>query len=167
MIMKLQKSKEELRRLMVTNPEPNVIEIDQVVNEIKAIIEENPFFQYPLYNLCDCDELEDYECDLHFNEGCRYFNTHNRPMCVIGHWFDIHQINTPSDFGVNYINEMEGNNVSEVLDLVQQNIEFTVSYDAREFLSLVQQAQDTGTAWIDAFNNNLPFSLQSERLESK
>ena len=152
---------------MVTNPEPNVIDIDQVVNEIKAIIEENPFFQYPLYNLCDCDELEDYECDLHFNEGCRYFNTYNRPMCVIGHWFDIHQINTPSDFGVNYINEMEGNNVSEVLDLVQQNIEFTVSYDAREFLSLVQQAQDTGTAWIDAFNNNLPFSLQSERLESK
>ena len=152
---------------MVTNPEPNVIDVDQAVNEIKAIIEENPFFQYPLYNLCDCDEDEDFECDLHFAEGCRYFNTYNRPMCVIGHWFDSHNINTPSDFGVNYINEMEGSNVSEVLDLVQQNIDFVVSDDAKDFLTLVQQAQDTGTAWIDAFNNNLPFSLQSERLETE
>ena len=152
---------------MVTNPEPNVIDIDQVVNEIKAIIEENPFFQYPLYYLCDCSELEDYECDFHADEGCRYFNTNNQPMCVIGHWLDSHNINTPSDFGVNYIREVEGKNASEVLELVQQNIEFTVSDDARDFLTLVQQAQDTGTAWIDAFNNNLPFSLQSERLESK
>ena len=29
----------------------------------------------------------------------------------------------------------------EVLDRVQQNIEFTVSDDARDFLTLVQQAQ--------------------------
>ena len=152
---------------MITNPDPNVIDIDQAVNEIKQIVKENPFFQYPLYNLCDCDEDEDFECDLHFAEGCRYFNTNNWPMCVIGHWFDSHNINTPSDFGVNYINEMEGSNVSEALDLVQQNIDFVVSDDAKDFLTLVQQAQDTGTAWIDAFNNNLPFSLQSERLEAK
>ena len=154
---------------MVTNPEPNVIDVDQAVNEIKAIIEENPFFQYPLYYLCDCDELTgtDDECDFHLAEGCRYFNSDDRPMCVIGHWLDSHQINTPESFGVNYISEVEGNNVSEVLDLVQQNIEFTVSDDARDFLSLVQRAQDTGMAWVDAFNNNLPPSLQSERLESK
>ena len=160
---------------MVTNPEPNVIDIDQAVNEIKQIVKENPFFQYPLYQFCDCerygsdsspDANEDI-CDFHAKEGCRYFNTYNRPMCVIGHWFDSHNINTPSDFGVNYINEVEGNNVSEVLDLVQQNIDFTVSDDAKDFLTRIQQAQDTGTAWIDAFNNNLPFSLQSERLESK
>ena len=68
---------------MVTNPEPNVIDIDQAVNEIKAIIEENPFFQYPLYTDCDCDELEYYECDFHANEGCRYFNSYDRPMCVL------------------------------------------------------------------------------------
>ena len=145
----------------------NVIEIDQVVNEVKAIVEENPFFQYPLYQFCDCEELEDYECDFHADEGCRYFNTNDQPMCVIGHWFHSHNINTPSDFGVNYIREVEGNNVSEVLDLVQQNIEFTVSDDARDFLTLVQQAQDTGMAWVDCFNNNLPHFLQSERLESK
>ena len=159
---------------MVTNPEPNVIDVDQAVNEIKQIVKENPFFQYPLYQLCDCERDESDSdpdgndiCDLHANEGCRYFNTHDRPMCVIGHWLDSHNINTPSDFGVNYIREVEGKNASEVLDLVQQNIEFTVSDDARDFLSLVQRAQDTGMAWVDCFNNNLPFSLQSERLESK
>ena len=85
-------------------------------------------------------------------------------MCVIGHWFDSHRINTPESFGVNYIQEVEGRNASEVLDLVRQNVDFTVSDDARDFLTLVQQSQDTGTAWVDAFNNNLPPSLQSERL---
>ena len=159
---------------MVTNPEPNVIDVDQAVNEIKQIVKENPFFQYPLYQLCDCEQYESDSdpdgndiCDFHAYEGCRYFNTHDRPMCVIGHWLDSHNINTPSDFGVNYIREVEGQNASEVLDLVQQNIEFTVSDDARDFLSLVQRAQDTGTAWVDAFNNNLPASLQSERLETE
>ena len=151
---------------MVINPEPNVIDIDQAVNEIKQIVKENPFFQYPLYQLCDCDELTgtDDECDFHLAEGCRYFNSDDRPMCVIGHWFNSHNINTPESFGVNYIKEVEGQNASEVLDLVHQNVDFTVSDDARNFLTLVQQAQDTGMAWVDAFNNNLPHELKFERL---
>ena len=34
----------------------NVIEIDQAVNEIKQIVKENPFFQYPLIlSFCECD----------------------------------------------------------------------------------------------------------------
>jgi len=146
-----------------------VIDVYQAVNEIKEIVKENPFFQYPLYYLCDCDELTgtDDECDFHADEGCRYFNTDNRPMCVIGHWFDSHNINTPESFGVGYIKEVEGQNASEVLDLVHQNVDFTVSDDARDFLTLVQQSQDTGMAWVDCFNNNLPHFLQSERLESK
>ena len=37
----------------------NVIEIDQVVNEVKAIVEENPFFQYPLYQFCECERWEE------------------------------------------------------------------------------------------------------------
>jgi hypothetical protein len=144
----------------------NIIDVDQVVNEIKAIVEENPFFEYPLYQFCDCDELtgtED-ECDFHLNEGCRYFNTDNRPQCVVGHWLDGHNLNTPESFGVQYINEMEGSNASEVLDRVQQNNDFVVSDDARDFLTLVQQSQDTGMAWVDAFNNNLPEELKSEKL---
>ena len=143
-----------------------VIDVDQVVNELKQIVKENPFFQYPLYQFCDCDELtgtED-ECDYHLNEGCRYFNTDNRPQCVIGHWFDSHNLNTPESFGVEYINEMEGSNASEVLDRVQQNNDFVVSDDARDFLTLVQQSQDTGMAWVDAFNRNLPDELKSEKL---
>ena len=152
-----------------------VIDITQAVNEIKQIVKENPFFQYPLYQLCDCERYESDSspdaneniCDFHADEGCRYFNTNDRPMCVIGHWFDSHNINTPESFGVNYIREVEGQNASEVLDLVQQNIEFTVSDDARDFLTLVQQSQDTGMAWVDCFNNNLPHFMQSERLESK
>ena len=41
-----------------------VIDVYQAVNEIKEIVKENPFFQYPLYYLCDCDELTgtDDEC---------------------------------------------------------------------------------------------------------
>tara|TARA_R110000744_G_scaffold219651_1_gene338340 strand:- start:266 stop:739 length:474 start_codon:yes stop_codon:yes gene_type:complete len=143
-----------------------VIDVDQVVNELKQIVKENPFFQYPLYQFCDCDELTgtDDECDFHLNEGCRYFNTDNRPQCVIGKWLDSHNLNTPESFGVEYIREMEGQNASEVLDKVQQNVDFTVSDDARDFLTLVQQAQDTGMAWVDAFNNNLPHELKFERL---
>ena len=143
-----------------------VIDVDQVVNELKQIVKENPFFQYPLYQFCDCDELTgtDDECDFHLNEGCRYFNTDNRPQCVIGKWLDSHNLNTPESFGVNYIREIEGQNASEVLDKVQQNVDFTVSDDARDFLTLVQQAQDTGMAWVDAFNNNLPHELKFERL---
>jgi len=143
-----------------------VIDVDQVVNELKQIVKENPFFQYPLYQFCDCDELTgtDDECDFHLNEGCRYFNTDNRPQCVIGKWLDSHNLNTPESFGVNYIKEIEGQNASEVLDKVQQNVDFTVSDDARDFLTLVQQAQDTGMAWVDAFNNNLPHELKFERL---
>ena len=144
----------------------NIIDVDQVVNELKQIVKENPFFQYPLYQFCDCDELTgtDDECDFHLNEGCRYFNTDNRPQCVIGKWLDSHNLNTPESFGVNYIKEIEGQNASEVLDKVQQNVDFTVSDDARDFLTLVQQAQDTGMAWVDAFNNNLPHELKFERL---
>ena len=143
-----------------------VIDVDQVVNELKQIVKENPFFQYPLYQFCDCDELTgtDDECDFHLNEGCRYFNTDNRPQCVIGKWLDSHNLNTPESFGVEYIREIEGQNASEVLDKVQQNVDFTVSDDARDFLTLVQQAQDTGMAWVDAFNNNLPHELKFERL---
>jgi len=143
-----------------------VIDVDQVVNELKQIVKENPFFQYPLYQFCDCDELTgtDDECDFHLNEGCRYFNTDNRPQCVIGKWLDSHNLNTPESFGVNYIKEIEGQNASEVLDKVQQNVDFTVSDDARDFLTLVQQSQDTGMAWVDAFNNNLPHELKFERL---
>tara|TARA_R110000751_G_scaffold68908_1_gene140120 strand:- start:494 stop:967 length:474 start_codon:yes stop_codon:yes gene_type:complete len=143
-----------------------VIDVDQVVNELKQIVKENPFFQYPLYQFCDCDELTgtDDECDFHLNEGCRYFNTDNRPQCVIGKWLDSHNLNTPESFGVNYIKEIEGQNASEVLDKVQQNVDFTVSDDARDFLTLVQQAQDTGMAWVDAFNNNLPHELKFEKL---
>jgi len=143
-----------------------VIDVDQVVNELKQIVKENPFFQYPLYQFCDCDELTgtDDECDFHLNEGCRYFNTDNRPQCVIGKWLDSHNLNTPESFGVNYIKEIEGQNASEVLDKVQQNVDFTVSDDARDFLTLVQQSQDTGMAWVDAFNNNLPHELKFEKL---
>mgnify|MGYP003634768351 FL=1 len=143
-----------------------VIDVDQVVNELKQIVKENPFFQYPLYQFCDCDELTgtDDECDFHLNEGCRYFNTDNRPQCVIGKWLDSHNLNTPESFGVNYIKEIEGQNASEVLDKVQQNVDFTVSDDARDFLTLVQQSQDTGMAWVDAFNRNLPDELKSEKL---
>jgi len=143
-----------------------VIDVDQVVNELKQIVKENPFFQYPLYQFCDCDELTgtDDECDFHLNEGCRYFNTDNRPQCVIGKWLDSHNLNTPESFGVNYIKEIEGQNASEVLDKVQQNVEFIVDDDARDFLTLVQQAQDTGMTWVDAFNNNLPHELKFERL---
>jgi hypothetical protein len=152
-----------------------VIDITQAVNEIKQIVKENPFFQYPLYQLCDCERYESDSspdaneniCDFHADEGCRYFNTDDRPMCVIGHWFDSHNINTPESFGVNYIREVEGQNASEVLDLVRQNVDFAVSDDARDFLTLVQQSQDTGMAWVDCFNNNLPHFMQSERLESK
>ena len=146
-----------------------VIDVYQAVNEIKEIVKENPFFQYPLYYLCDCDELTgtDDECDFHLNEGCRYFNSDDRPMCVIGHWFNSHNINTPESFGVGYIKEVEGQNVTEVLNLVQQNNDFVVSDDARDFLTNVQQSQDIGIPWVDAFNKNLPHFLQSERLESK
>ena len=143
-----------------------VIDVDQVVNELKQIVKENPFFQYPLYQFCDCDELTgtDDECDFHLNEGCRYFNTDNRPQCVIGKWLDSHNLNTPESFGVEYIRQIEGQNASEVLDKVQQNVDFTVSDDARDFLTLVQQSQDTGMAWVDAFNNNLPHELKFEKL---
>ena len=154
---------------METNPEPNVIDVEQAVNEIKAIVEKNPSFEYPLYHLCDCDELTGtgIECDFHMEEGCRYFNSDDRPMCVIGHWFDSHQINTPESFGVGYISEVEGKNVGEVLILVQQNNNFVVSEDALDFLTSVQQSQDIGMPWVDAFNKNLPHSMQSEKLESK
>ena len=145
-----------------------VIDVDQAVNEIKQIIKETPFFQYPLYQFCSCEwEESDYGddiCDWHIDEGCRYFNSDYRPMCVIGHWLDSHNLNTPESFGVGYIREMEGQNASEVLDLVQQNNDFVISDDARDFLTLVQQSQDTGEAWVDAFNKNLPEELKSERL---
>ena len=147
----------------------NIIDVDQVVNEIKAIVEENPFFQYPLYQFCECSRAfgssqDEIECDFHADEGCRYFNTDNAPVCVVGKWLDSHNLNTPESFGVEYIREMEGQNASEVLDKVQQNNDFIVGDDARDFLTLVQQSQDTGDAWIDAFNRNLPHFLQSERL---
>tara|TARA_R110001606_G_scaffold128599_1_gene263207 strand:- start:819 stop:1319 length:501 start_codon:yes stop_codon:yes gene_type:complete len=149
-----------------------VIDVDQAVNELKQIVKETPFFQYPLYQFCECErwasnsgpDANENECEFHAEEGCRYFNTDNEPVCVIGKWLDSHNLNTPESFGVNYIKEIEGQNASEVLDKVQQNVEFIVDDDARDFLTLVQQAQDTGMTWVDAFNNNLPHELKFERL---
>ena len=43
-------------------------------------------------------------------------------------------------------------------------MDFTVSDDARDFITLVQQSQDTGMAWVDCFNNNLPHFMQDDRL---
>ena len=136
----------------------NVLDTDQVVNEIKEIVSKNPSFRYPMYYLCECNGIsEEEECDYHLEEACRYFNSAKDPVCVIGHWLASHNLNTPEKFGVESLNQIEGEHAIEVLEKVQQNNNFAVSDDARDFLVAMQRSQDEGISWQDSFNVNLPF----------
>jgi len=153
------------------------VDLETVVADLKAIVESNPDYIYPDSLHCeDCSYApgEDYDrtyCDFHYDlyGGCRYFGeprkgNKERPSCVVGYWLDKNNLNTPADFGVDDLFEIEGESSDKILDLVQANTEYSFGTEVREFLSSAQSHQDHYKTWKDSYNESLPSFLASERL---
>jgi len=153
------------------------VDLETVVADVKVIVESNPDYIYPDSLHCeDCSYApgEDYDrtyCDFHYDlyGGCRYFGeprkgNKERPSCVVGYWLDKNNLNTPADFGVDDLFEIEGESSDKILDLVQANTEYSFGTEVREFLSSAQSHQDHYKTWKDSYNESLPSFLASERL---
>jgi len=153
------------------------VDLETVVADLKVIVESNPDYIYPDSLHCEnCSYApgEDYDrtyCDFHYDlyGGCRYFGeprkgNKERPSCVVGYWLDKNNLNTPADFGVDDLFEIEGESSDKILDLLQANTEYSFGTEVREFLSSAQSHQDHYKTWKDSYNESLPSFLASERL---
>jgi len=153
------------------------VDLETVVADVKVIVESNPDYIYPDSLHCeDCsyapgEDPDRTYCDFHYDlyGGCRYFGeprkgNKERPSCVVGYWLDKNNLNTPADFGVDDLFEIEGESSDKILDLVQANTEYSFGTEVREFLSSAQSHQDHYKTWKDSYNESLPSFLASERL---
>ena len=137
------------------------IDLDQIVMELKEIVDTNPGFIYPKGGQ-DCEmcwdfplgqdfELED--CGLHTSSdgGCRYFDNSNYPVCIMGRWLESHNLKTPSDFGVDCILEIEDEKFDDVVGMT----DYELTEDAIKFGLQIQSNQDHYYTWLDSFNRSL------------
>ena len=153
------------------------VEIESVVSDVKSIVSNNPDYVYPDYINCDdCgyqpgEEFDRTYCDFHYQKdsGCRYFGeprrgNKERPSCLVGYWLDKNNFNTPAQFGVDDLFELEGENSDKILDLLQSHTEYSFGTEVREFLSSAQSHQDHYKTWKDSYNDSLPQFMSQERL---
>ena len=137
------------------------IDLDQMVTELKEIVDTDPNYVYPKGGQ-DCEMCWDFplgedfgleDCGLHTSEegGCRYFDNDNSPVCIMGRWLENHNLKTPSDFGVDCILEIE----DEKFDDVIEKTNYELTEDAVKFGLNVQSYQDCYHTWLDAFNLSL------------
>ena len=140
------------------------IDLDQMVLELKEIVDTDPGFTYPTTQECpNCFDLplghdfEMWECGFHTDDGgsgeggCRYFDNSNYGVCIMGKWLESHNLKTPSDFGVDDILEIEDEKFDEVIG--KTNYELTE--DAIKFGLQIQSNQDHRYTWLDSFNLSL------------
>ena len=125
-----------------------IIDLPQMIIELRDIIETKPDFVFPDYIGCeDCsyipgEEFDETYCDFHYSlsGGARYWGNKNNPVCVMGHWLSSHELTTVEKFGkeeVTVFEGLEGEGISDLLELVQVN-------------------QDHFMSWKDSFNSALP-----------
>jgi hypothetical protein len=144
------------------------ITYDKVKNDIWEVIKDRQDFVYERVADCDaCTDHQDWEydeelfdeepppCTSHFDiDACRYFYANpdgssncNTPACVVGNWF-VFEGFSPEDLSADTWDELEGRGIRQILEqsrLEMDNI--TIS-----FLNNIQENQDTGLSWGDAFD---------------
>jgi len=144
-----------------------IIDLPQMIIELRDIIETKPDFVFPDYMECeDCsyipgEEFDETYCDFHYSidGGARYWGNKNNPVCVMGHWLSSHELTTVEKFGkeeVTVFEGLEGEGINDLLELAEQNGHITVTPEARDFAKLVQVNQDHFMSWKDSFNQALP-----------
>ena len=153
------------------------VDLETVVSDVKNIVSNNPDYIYPDYIGCDdCsyhggEEYDRSYCDFHYQKdsGCRYFGeprrgNKERPSCLVGYWLDKNNFNTPAQFGVDDLFELEGENSDKILDLLQSHTEYSFGTEVREFLASAQSHQDHYETWKLSYNKSLPRFMEHERL---
>jgi len=147
------------------------IRYDKVKNDMWDIIKDKTDFIYESSNDCDvCQERNNWEydpeefseepptCNAHYDgDACRYFyegekgySEYNAPACVVGNWF-VHNKFTQEDLNVSTWEQLEGQGVDSVINKSHLDLDD----EAREFLSLMQNHQDTGMSWGNAYERSI------------
>ena len=116
---------------------------------------------------CDYQPGENFDenyCNWHYSidGGCRYWGNKGYPSCVMGHWLDSHDLNTPEKFGkgeMNVFDALEGEGINDLIELAESQGHFTVTKEAIAFAKQVQENQDHFMSWKDSFNSALTNEL--------
>ena len=149
--------------------------MDFTYNEVKQqiwdVIKDKTDFIYEPSSECrECEWHNEWEfdpeafveepptCNAHYeNDACRYFyegekgySDYNAPACVVGNWF-VHNKFTPEELNVSTWEQLEGQGVDTVINKSHLDLDD----EAREFLSLMQNNQDTGMSWGNAYERSV------------
>ena len=149
---------------------------DEVKQQIWDVIKDKTDFVYESSNDCRvCEQHNEWDfdpnefggeepdrCTAHYDgDACRYFygdednhSNYNAPACVVGNWL-VHNEFTPEDLNVSTWEQLEGKGVDTIIN--RSNID--LDEHAMHFLHQMQNYQDTGVSWGNAYEHALDPSL--------